>query len=361
MISNDILKSIVKSNFGVNTKNIVGIMAYGSSVIPQKNNKGKMVDLMIIVKDSNSFHSNNLIHNPTHYSLLARLFKTSFTSRITNITPNIYFLHSIKLKLSQQQNMNNESTNKSSEELNEIYTKYGIAQLNTIQSQYHSFDNFFMMGRLQKPIKIEYNYEDNREESETFKEVIRLNKTSALKLSLLLTIDGDSKYKLLTSHNYNNQEYNDLLKEIFTNIVSLSYLGDIRFKIKGEKVTKIRDIVDGGYDYFVDYYKPTIKENVDFFNKNNIDSYNAFINSMIHSLPKELVSQISNKNKIENANLKEYLSQLTFEERRKVLITYLEKVNFSVSCKALFSSFLASKVIKGFVYVFNKYKKFFSK
>ena len=48
--------------------------AYGSAVIPQKDNKGKMIDLFFIVDDLEKFHKENLRLNYHHYSNFSKQY-----------------------------------------------------------------------------------------------------------------------------------------------------------------------------------------------------------------------------------------------------------------------------------------------
>jgi len=47
-------------------------------------------------------------------------------------------------------------------------------------------------------------------------------------------------------------------KELFVNIASLSYLGDIRFALKGENKDKIINIVEGQYSNLQELYNPIL-------------------------------------------------------------------------------------------------------
>ena len=50
-----------------------------------------MTDAILIVKNSYEFHRQNLLLNPSHYSILARFFGPKIVSKINNIGTNVYY------------------------------------------------------------------------------------------------------------------------------------------------------------------------------------------------------------------------------------------------------------------------------
>ena len=78
-------------------------------------------------------------------------------------------------------------------------------------------------------------------QNEDYNHIINKNLQSAVATSLLL--DGRS---VISD------------KELFLNIASLSYLGDIRFTLKGENKDKIVNIVEGQYNNLQELYNPIL-------------------------------------------------------------------------------------------------------
>lgn len=59
------------------------------------------------------------------------------------------------------------------------------------------------------------------------------------------------------------------LMDIFLNIASLSYKGDIRMLFKAENPNKVRSLVEPNFEHFLDYYEPWI----DLFEKERAINY----------------------------------------------------------------------------------------
>lgn len=78
-------------------------------------------------------------------------------------------------------------------------------------------------------------------QEEDYSSIINRNLQSAVAMALLL--DGRS---VISD------------KELFVNIASLSYLGDIRFALKGENKDKIINIVEGQYTNLQELYNPIL-------------------------------------------------------------------------------------------------------
>jgi len=97
-----------------------------------------------------------------------------------------------------------------------------------------AWETLIVSGRMHKPTKTIIQEED-------YSSIINRNLQSAVAMALLL--DGRS---VISD------------KELFVNIASLSYLGDIRFALKGENKDKIINIVEGQYTNLQELYNPIL-------------------------------------------------------------------------------------------------------
>jgi len=360
-LSNSGLKKIIEENFKM-SQGIICAVAYGSSAIPQKNNPGKMLDLILVVNDNKAFHQENLVINNSHYSFLNRSLKWSSIGVINRTTPQIFFNNSISLSRT--------NTNEG-----KVLAKYGVIQLSDIEKQLNSMNNFFVLGRLHKPVITEYfDYNDtySTHSINVMKKISEKNKNIAFSLACLLTIDIHNSESMLDSNSSANCltdgiKYSLFYKELFYNLVSLSYTGDIRFSLKGEKKSKISDIVEGGYEYYLEYYADQMKSLNDVIKEIARTCYSKdqkkeileqFLLEQAETIPQTLINKLnSNRKDILSIYTKDQLAKTSLFLRRELILPCLSQVNYKVSRSALFTSFLASRFLKGFYYIFLKYKK----
>jgi translocator assembly and maintenance protein 41 len=345
MISKKFLDSLIKKNF--NEKNIVSLIAYGSSAIPQKGNRGKMLDLLIISNNVEKFHEENLYLNKYHYNLLSRILGLQFITKINKLSLNVYFNHSVNLIY---------------EDNSKIFVKYGVVELSTLKKDLLLYENLFILGRLHKPvIKTDSKEVTCNKEVEDFNLLIEINKKTALTIAMILYLKNHDIVEKIYKKEISND---DFLKQLFINLVNLSYLGDIRFKMKGEKKSKVEDIVNGGFENLKNYYLPQIESEIEFLNKlsnnsTNKDVYSIYIKNLIKNLPDGFITRLKLINKIymTNNDFKIYLSNINPDNRLKIITSYLQKQNLKVSFNALIIGIITSPVLKGFVYIFRKISK----
>ncbi|ODV59604.1 putative phosphatidate cytidylyltransferase, partial [Ascoidea rubescens DSM 1968] len=198
--------------------------AYGSGVIKQSNydkfKKKPQIDLIFATNYPKTFHSSNLKENYNHYSFL-KYFGADFLLFFQKIGAHVYFNPYVLIDNHQ--------------------IKYGIISIENLIDDLVNWENFYMAGRLQKPVKT--LIEDPR-----LRFANQLNLYNALNLSLLL----------LNSQNNNNSNQFSTW-ELFNKIASLSYSGDIRMKIGGENPHKVSNIVSAQFHHFTNLYKPFIE------------------------------------------------------------------------------------------------------
>lgn len=205
---------------------------YGSGVFKQngyddlKGSNKPQIDLIFGVKDPLKFHEINIRQNPDHYSSL-RWYGPNVISFFQDIGAGIYF---------------NPFVNIAGHEV-----KYGVVSLERIVQDLCTWDNFYVAGRLQKPVKI-------LKENNIIKYWNQLNLKSAATLAkYLLRSDKSMQHGL--------DEF-----KFYQKITGLSYIGDIRYTLGGENPNKVNNIVDKNFHNFQKYYGP-IYEDVVFHNR----------------------------------------------------------------------------------------------
>lgn len=200
------LKSIVKEF--VPHKNCFG---YGSGVFPQQGNQDfskNQIDMLLSVESPLEWHKMNIKKNPDHYSSLKYTINIpKLFEKIQGLGAGIYFNPFVKINGSE--------------------VKYGILSHSTLIDDLKNWKTFYLAGRLQKPT---VNL-SNKELSDDLELGYWLQR-NLISAALL------SKKRCLTKY---GSSFTDL--QFFTELCTLSYLGDIRFKLGGENPDKSKNIV----------------------------------------------------------------------------------------------------------------------
>lgn len=334
----NILKLVENSFTNKSKKHILGIIGYGSSVIQQKGNVASMLDLIFIVDDAKKFHYYNLIENKSHYNLFSKIFGYSFPSLMNIIEPSIYFNHSVVLR-------------KSENDLQKC--KYGIISLNTLNKDLIIGNNFFTLGRLQKPFV--FNIYSIKYEDEILK-IFNLNKKQAFYIGLLCT--DLNKFDIQDSIDCDKLKF-----EILYNILNLSYIGDIRFYLRGEKKSKVKDMLNGSFNIYYNHFHDEFEELFSLLNSKKNHKYNIIFKEYLNKLPNSYICKIKmmNYNYISNESFKDLLANCSFIVRKEVVFNYLKKINFKMSLKAFVINTFTSKFSKGVFYLLKKIRKAISK
>ncbi|RPA80450.1 Mmp37-domain-containing protein [Ascobolus immersus RN42] len=220
----DAMKSELRSLLATFRAPIRYAFAYGSGVFSQGSgttNKKPMIDLIFGVTYTQHFHSLNLHQHPDHYSFMGKLGSAAITYVQDKIGAGVYFNPYV--------------------EVNGVMIKYGIVNINTLQTDLKSWDTLYLAGRLHKPVKI-------LRDDPTIRLANQSNLISALRCALLLLPEQFTEF------------------ELYKTIAGISYLGDPRMRFRSENPHKVANIVSNQLDNFRRLYGPLIEQlpNLDF-------------------------------------------------------------------------------------------------
>lgn len=302
-------------------------IGYGSGVFQQKGYEGEtpQIDIINIVDDTRDFHRQNLLNNSHHYSGLKYL-GLGMIEKFQNWGPvHMYFNPFVNIEKSM--------------------VKYGIILKSNSLKDLVEWDNFYVAGRLQKPVKFIYPKEMTLSQRGDF-EIIQLanqyNLFSGLIVSLLI-----NKSQTITE------------SKIYENITSLSYLGDPRMKVGGENPNKVKNIVSKQLLKFKKLYSPMMQYLID--NKylivnNSGDEFVINLSStdkleLIKWLPKNFRNVVLRDEKLLNDNKK--LSKVL----KSTLVNLVGKPSLIQSIKGIFTAGI-TKTLK---YMIAKRMKYQSK
>ncbi|VAH11276.1 unnamed protein product [Triticum turgidum subsp. durum] len=189
--------------------------AYGSTLTHARPDGTSMVDYILGVADPLQWHSENLARNPTHYSSwMARRGPEAVTWLADRVGVGVYFNPFV--------------------EWGDKRIKYGVVAMKDLTADILTWDQFYLSGRLQKPVHVLVDNWDIRK-------VNTVNLKMAAAASLLLLP------KEFTEH------------DLYAKICGLSYMGDIRMLFAEDKY-KVKKIVDGSFQPFQLMYRPLIQE-----------------------------------------------------------------------------------------------------
>eukprot|EP00752_Nemacystus_decipiens_P010611 g9449.t1 len=201
--------------------------AYGSGVVQQKGyaeNVSRpsdlpMLDLVLVVKDSEDWHKANLESNGAHYSGLARLLGAGGVAWLQqDFGAKLYYNALVSISTTSHRGRS---------------MKYGVISMKHLAEDLTDWTWLYTAGRLHKPVRI---IQGNDQVSE----MIQGNLASAAKASLLLLPER-----------FGAQEF-------YTTVAGLSYTGDFRMYF-GENPDKVKNIVSSTVGRFQDLYAPTLK------------------------------------------------------------------------------------------------------
>ncbi|KAL3965541.1 hypothetical protein ACCO45_002545 [Purpureocillium lilacinum] len=189
---------------------IVYCFAYGSGVFPQEDTSGRTITeaefRAVHPKPPEALHRD-------HYSGIASL-GSGFVSRVQNWGAGVYFNPFI--------------------EMNGMLIKYGVTSIDNLVKDLSTWDNLYLAGRLQKPVKILRDHPQVRLANQH-------NLIAAVRTALLLLPPDFTETQL------------------YSTIAGLSYLGDPRMALPTENKSKVDNIVNNNVVHFRRLYAPLIK------------------------------------------------------------------------------------------------------
>ncbi|KAG6045525.1 hypothetical protein E4U17_000122 [Claviceps sp. LM77 group G4] len=280
---------------------IIYCFAYGSGVFPQgdlsrsvteaefravhpkppealvKAQKGspKMIDFIFGVSHTQHWHSINMRQHRDHYSGIASL-GSGLVSSVQNYGAGVYFNPFV--------------------EVNGMLIKYGVTSIDNLVKDLTTWDNLYLAGRLQKPVKILRDHPQVRLANQH-------NLIAAVRTALLLLPPQFSE------------------TELYSTIAGLSYMGDPRMALPTENKSKVANIVNHNVVHFRRLYAPLIKTlpNVDFTTSCRLDDEDWILNPSADSILQQDMDPAKRANSVRRLP-KSFRSRLYFQYQKKFAI-----------------------------------------
>ncbi|XP_048212242.1 phosphatidate cytidylyltransferase, mitochondrial isoform X2 [Perognathus longimembris pacificus] len=195
--------------------------AYGSGVFRQAgrgwDQKNTMLDLVFTVDDPVAWHTQNLKKNWSHYSFLKMLGPKFITSVQNNYGAGVYYNPLIMC--------------------DGRVIKYGVISTSILIEDLLNWNNLYIAGRLQKPVKIVV-----MNENVILRSALDKNLKSAVTAAFLMLPESFSE------------------EDLFMEIAGLSYSGDFRMVV-GEEKSKVFNIVKPNVAHFRALYGSILQDN----------------------------------------------------------------------------------------------------
>ncbi|EXU98547.1 mitochondrial matrix [Metarhizium robertsii] len=280
---------------------IVYCFAYGSGVFPQddisrsiteaefravhpkppealvKAQKGspKMIDFIFGVSHTQHWHSINIRQHRDHYSGIASL-GSGLVSRVQNWGAGVYFNPYV--------------------EVNGMLIKYGVTSIDNLVKDLSTWDNLYLAGRLQKPVKILRDHPQVRLANQH-------NLIAAVRTALLLLPPQFTE------------------TDLYSTIAGLSYMGDPRMALPTENKSKVANIVNNNVVHFRRLYAPLIKTlpNVNFTASCRLDDEDWVLDPTADSVLQQDMDPIKRGNMVRRLP-KNFRSRLYFQYQKKFSI-----------------------------------------
>ncbi|KAH6685916.1 mitochondrial import protein MMP37 [Plectosphaerella plurivora] len=235
----------------------------------------RSIDLIFGVSHTQHWHSLNMRQHPEHYSFLSKFGSGLVSTFQDRWGAGVYFNPYVTQ--------------------NGMQIKYGVVSLDNLCTDLASWNNLYLAGRLQKPVKILRDHPRVRLANQ-------VNLISAVRTALLLLPPRFTE------------------RELYATIAGLSYLGDPRMALPTESPSKVNDIVDNNMLSFRRLYSPLLSTlpNVDFVTSD--DKKGTFPSD--HELDAPLEQDM---NPIRRANMvrrlpKTFRSRLYFQYQKKLMV-----------------------------------------
>jgi mitochondrial translocator assembly and maintenance protein 41 len=202
---------------------------------------GGMLDLILVVRNAQTFHHMNMQQHPHHYATWLRMLggasTASWMQRHFPLSDAKVLFHVV------QETDDNDNNNKGV--LPPM--KYGIVQWDDLQKDLTQWSYLYLAGRLHKPtLPIVVPPPDE------FVEAQSINLQAAVSAALLLlqssteqNSDDSLPTRELLSSNNNTNSFLLPWSTLFGQIASLSYTGDFRMQVGGEDPQKVSKLVHG--------------------------------------------------------------------------------------------------------------------
>lgn len=235
----------------------------------------KMIDFIFGVSHTQHWHSINIRQHRNHYSGIASL-GSGLVSSVQNYGAGVYFNPFV--------------------EVNGMLIKYGVTSIDNLVNDLTTWDNLYLAGRLQKPVKILRDHPQVRLANQH-------NLIAAVRTALLLLPPQFSE------------------TDLYSTIAGISYMGDPRMALPTENKSKVANIVSNNVVHFRRLYAPLIKTlpNVDFTTLCRLDDQDWVLDPSADSILQQDMDPVKRANMVRRLP-KSFRGRLYFQYQKQFAI-----------------------------------------
>jgi Mitochondrial matrix Mmp37. len=190
-----------------------------------------MIDVILSTKCTKTWHSENLVRNPMHYSSMSRILGPDFIEIVQNWGAGVYFNPMVQIL-----GANHEKR----------LVKYGVISEKRLKYDLRHWESIYIAGRLQKPTFTLCSCDEILQLQEEYN--LRYALSAALLIMPQSKCTGDDK--------------RIRMEDVFESIAGLSYLGDPRISTGAEDPNKVKKLVHapGQMDRFHGMYNQQFRQ-----------------------------------------------------------------------------------------------------
>lgn len=221
-----------------------------ADTVGQQETETKMLDMILVVRDSLQFHTINQQINPHHYAPLFR-HRPSWSTWWQRHNMNIPLFGNVLYNPKVFFNF-----------VETPFIKYGVMDVHDLTLDLKGWDSLYIAGRMHKPTATVLDNTTATTSSCASTDILRLqqqhNLPAAVSMALLLAACCNNNKQ----HNENMTSQTTMsLAELYSQISALSYTGDFRMQVGAEDPGKVNKLVHspGQLGRFHQmYYKPAL-------------------------------------------------------------------------------------------------------
>lgn len=195
--------------------------AYGSGAVPQAGvrSSSRMLDLIIVVDDAQTWHETNMSINPQHYSVPMRLLgpRAAAITQRSSFGARVYYNTILPSYITPTSRP----------------FKYGVVTRRDLEKDLLTWESLYISGRMHKPIAALGS------PPSSLADAINQNRSAAAAAALLSLPEQFKEH------------------DLYAAVAGLSYTGDPRVSLKVEVRSKVRDIVMANIHEFRELYAST--------------------------------------------------------------------------------------------------------
>jgi len=323
---------------------------YGSGVLQQQSSSAGMVDIILAVDDTYSWHKENLVSQSHHYSGFARVGGARFVHWMQTFGARLYFHPFVDVDI----NVMNEDVGIDTIQ-REI--KYGIVSTDDLIEDLTCWKYLYLAGRMHKPtVEIDLSTTPSSEHEEQEQVVVnrRDEIAEAQQQNLLAAVSASI---LLHGGERENEDMTLPITQLYNTIAGISYAGDIRMQTGAEDPNKVKKLVETpGMQALWDNMYSSILSDMQSSGILNKDEVKLELDFNDIAMRKQLIQNLPNRLQLDEI-VGDATSKDSILRGSELLRTELANIVAPAAKSQSIKGFFSAGVSKSFKYAMAKFAK----